>query len=335
MFIDEVTVKLKAGDGGSGCVSFRRERNRPKGGPDGGGGGKGGDVILVCNENTGDLTAYKFKPHAHAENGQPGRGNDKDGRGGVDILLPVPPGTIVLSKSTGKVATELIRHEETIVLLKGGQGGLGNIRFKSSINRTPRQSTPGQPGQGGGYQFVLKIIADVGLVGLPNAGKSSLTGLITRAHPKTAPYPFTTLHPNVGVVEIPEEYARFLMADIPGLVAGAYIGKGLGHRFLRHIERCPLHLFIIDMAGVDGRDPTEDYEQLLQELGHYNPRLLQKPHLVAANKMDLAEAPSNLKLFRKKHPQTNALPISCLLQSGIEDLKMKLYSQLQPKSATP
>ncbi len=335
MFIDEVTVKLKSGDGGSGCVSFRRERHRPKGGPDGGNGGKGGDVILVCNENKGDLVQYKFKPHAHAENGQPGRGGDKDGRGGADILLPVPPGTVVLSKSTGKVVTEMIRHEESVVLLQGGRGGLGNMRFKSSINRTPRQSTPGQLGQGGVFQFVLKIIADVGLVGLPNAGKSSLTGLITRAHPKTAAYPFTTLHPNVGVVEIPEEYARFLMADIPGLVAGAHTGKGLGHRFLRHIERCPLHLFIIDMAGVDGRDPTDDYEQLLRELDHYNPQLLQKSHLVAANKMDLAEAPANLKLFMKKHTETNALPISCLLQSGIEDLKIKLYRRLQSEAAKP
>ncbi len=335
MFIDEVVVKLKAGDGGSGCVSFRRERHRPKGGPDGGNGGKGGDVILVCNENVGDLTKYKFIPHARAESGQGGKGNDKNGKGGANTLLPVPPGTVILSKKTGQVVIELIRHEETVVLLKGGQGGQGNLRYKSSINQAPRQSTPGQLGEDGVYQFVLKTIADVGLVGFPNAGKSSLTGLITRAKPKTAPYPFTTLHPNVGVVEIPEEYARFLMADIPGLVTGAHADRGLGHRFLRHIERCPLHLFIIDMAGVDGRNPIEDYEQLLRELEYYNPQLLEKPHLVAANKMDLPEAPINLQLFQKKYPAVEALPISCLLHSRIEELKNRLYQWLQKEAANP
>lgn len=329
MFVDEVVVKLKAGDGGSGCVSFRRERHRPKGGPDGGNGGKGGDVVLVCDENVGDLIDYKFKPHARAENGQGGKGNDKNGRGGASILLPVPPGTVVSAKKTGKVVAELIEHEERFLLLKGGQGGQGNLRFKSSINQAPRKSTPGTPGEEGRFQFVLKSIADVGLVGFPNAGKSTLTGLITRAQPKAAPYPFTTLHPKVGVVEYPEEYTRLLLADIPGLVTGAHADKGLGHRFLRHIERCRLHLLLIDMAGVDGRQPIEDYEELLSELEYYNPQLLKKPHLVAANKMDLEEAGENLQIFRKKHPATEVHPMSCLTKKGVDKLKGKLLQLLQ------
>lgn len=329
MFVDEVNVKLKAGDGGAGCVSFRRLRHLPKGGPDGGDGGKGGDVILVCDENVGDLINYKYKPHAKAENGQGGKGNDKNGKGGPDCLLPVPPGTVILGKESGEVVTELMDHGQRVILLKGGKGGKGNLNYKTSINRAPRKATPGVLGEDGVFKFVLKTIADVGLVGFPNAGKSTLVGLITRARPKTAPYPFTTLHPNVGVVDYPEHYSRLLLADIPGLVAGAHANKGLGHRFLRHIERCRVLLLIVDMAGVDARAPVEDYEQLLRELELFNPEFLNKPRLVAANKMDLEAASENVENFQKRHPQVKFLPISCLENTGIEDLKNEMFQSIQ------
>lgn len=329
MFIDEVHVNLKAGDGGHGCMSFRREKYIPKGGPNGGDGGKGGDVILVCDTNCSDLTTYRFRPNWDARNGEPGRGSDQTGHQGEPLELKVPPGTAVYSDVTGRLVTELLEPGQQVRLLKGGDGGLGNAHFKSAVNQAPREFTEGKPGESGSFRLVLKVIADIGFVGFPNAGKSSLMNAITHAHPKMAAYPFTTLHVNVGVVEY-DDYPdrRLIVADIPGLIEGASENRGLGHKFLKHIERCRVLLIIIDMAGVDERDPLKDYRQLLVELEQYDPALLEKTRLVAANKLDLPEAKDNLKRFRKTIKQP-ALPLSCTTGEGLEQLKNALWEASQ------
>lgn len=334
MFIDEVTIAVKAGDGGNGCASFRREKYEPFGGPNGGDGGRGGNVILLADANTNDLTAFRFKPNHRAENGEPGRGSDQHGHAGKDCILRVPPGTVVSDEETGRVVAELLEDQEKVTLRKGGNGGWGNIHFKSPTNRAPRQANDGEPGEEGRYRLVLKTIADVGLVGYPNAGKSSLTNLITRAHPRTAAYPFTTLHPQVGVIEYPETHERVFLADIPGLIAGASENRGLGHRFLRHIERCQMLLLILDMAGTDQREPADDYESLLRELKLYDPALLEKPRLVAANKTDVEVAAENLKKFRNKF-DVEVIPLSCLAEEGIDELKQKLLEQVRRFRSEP
>jgi len=339
MFIDEAKVILKSGAGGHGCVSFRREKFIPKGGPDGGNGGKGGDVVLLCDRNEGDLQAYRWQPHRSARNGTPGMGRQCAGPDGEDLILRVPPGTQVVDDVTGRLLAELTEHNERVVILAGGKGGLGNMNFKSSVNQAPRRTTPGYPGESGTYRFVLKTIADIGLVGYPNAGKSTLTNAFTAARPKMAPYPFTTLHVNVGVIEYPETFGRIFMADIPGLIEGAHENRGLGHQFLRHIERCTLLVFILDMAGSENRKPWDDFRILERELALYSPILAAKPRLVVANKMDLPEAAANLAKFREKVPAL-VVPISCYSREGFENLKSTLWkfvkgspeerAQLQP-----
>jgi len=329
VFVDEVKkVHLKAGDGGNGCVSFRREKYEPMGGPDGGDGGKGGDIVLVCDENISDLTDFRFVPHASAKNGAQGMGRNKHGASGADKHVKMPPGTAVYDNETGNLVVELLQHDQKVVLLKGGLGGLGNTTFKSSVNQAPRKSTPGKPGDEGDYRLILKTIADAGLVGFPNAGKSSLINILSKAHPKTAAYPFTTLFPTVGVVEYPELYDRLTLADIPGLIKGASENKGLGHRFLRHIERCRVLLFILDMAGTDDRDPLGDYAQLQTELSLYDPSLLEKPQMIIANKMDEPLAVENLHRLRAEH-RLQICPISCLSDEGIPALKQALLEMVK------
>ncbi|MFI5337167.1 MAG: GTPase ObgE [Opitutales bacterium] len=328
MFIDETTIKVRAGDGGRGCISFRREKFEPWGGPNGGDGGKGGDVVLRGDDDQNNLIDFKYKPHWNAERGEHGLGKDCNGREGRAAILRVPLGTVVYDLATGAVVTEILEDGHEFILCHGGKGGFGNTRFKSSINRAPRQNGPGEPGELGEYRLELKSIADVGLVGFPNAGKSSLTGLITKARPKVAAYPFTTLQPQIGVIEYPEEYQRLVVADVPGLIAGASENKGLGHRFLRHIERCALLLIILDMAGTDTRDPRDDYKQLLRELELYNPALLTKPRLVAANKMDEDAAVTNLKKFKTRYKTAELVPISCLSEVGIPRLKKELLKRV-------
>ncbi len=332
MFVDEVKVSLIAGNGGSGCVSFRRAKYEPMGGPNGGDGGNGGNIILKCDDNINHLGAFSYKSQWKAENGEPGRGRDQYGKKGKDCILKVPPGSIIQDIETGKKITELVKSQQEVVLLKGGKGGLGNIHYKSSINQSPRQSTPGTEGQKREFKIVLKTIADIGLVGFPNAGKSSLTRLLTKAHPKAAAYPFTTLHPHVGVIEFDKNYERLLIADIPGLIEGAHLDKGLGHKFLRHIERCRVLLFIIDMSGSDGREPLEDYQQLYNELLLYNKELVKKPKMIAVNKMDLSESVENLKNFKNEinHPINE---ISCLSNDGLNELKEKIYSFVKAETA--
>ena len=342
MFIDEAKVILKSGAGGHGCVSFRREKFIPKGGPDGGNGGKGGDVVLLCDRNEGDLQAYRWQPHRSAKNGTPGMGRQCAGPDGADLILPVPPGTQVVDDVTGRLLAELTEHGERVVILAGGKGGLGNMNFKSSVNQAPRRTTPGYPGEAGTFRLVLKTIADIGLVGYPNAGKSSLTNAFTAARPKMAPYPFTTLHVNVGVIEYPEHFGRIFMADIPGLIEGAHENRGLGHQFLRHIERCTLLVFILDMAGSENRKPWDDFRVLERELALYSPILAAKPRLVVANKMDLPESAANLSKFREKVPAL-VVPISCYSREGLDQLKSTLWkfvkgspeerAQLQPAPA--
>jgi GTP-binding protein len=329
MFIDETIIKARAGDGGKGCVSFRREKFEPWGGPNGGDGGKGGDVILRGDDDQNNLIDFKFKPHWHAERGGHGLGKDCTGHEGRPAILRVPLGTIAYNLATGEKVAEILEDGQEVVLLKGGKGGFGNTRFKSSTNRAPRQHGPGEPGEQGEFRLELKSIADVGLVGFPNAGKSSLTNLITKARPKVAPYPFTTLHPQIGVIEYPEDYDRLVLADVPGLIAGASENKGLGHRFLRHIERCKILLLILDMAGTDTRDPRDDYRQLLKELELYDPALLDKPRLVAANKMDEEAAGTNLQKFRKRYPKAEIIPISCLSEEGIPRLRKELLRRVR------
>jgi GTP-binding protein len=331
MFVDECTVKLAAGDGGRGCVGFRREKYEPWGGPNGGDGGRGGDVILLGDVNTNNLVDYKYQPHWKGERGEHGQGADCHGRDGQPRILKMPLGTVVIDLATEKPVAEIIADGQQIVLCKGGNGGWGNTHFKTSTNRAPKRANAGQLGEQGTYRLVLKSIADVGLVGFPNAGKSSLTGMITKARPRTAAYPFTTLHPQIGVIEYPDVVKgnkRLLLADVPGLIEGAHENRGLGHRFLRHIERCALLIFLIDMAGTDARDPRDDYKHLLHELELYDPALLDKPRLVVANKMDLGESAAWLAKFRRRFRTADVLEISCVSGVGIEKLKKELLKRV-------
>lgn len=331
MFVDECTVKLAAGDGGRGCIGFRREKYEPWGGPNGGDGGRGGDVILLGDVNTNNLVDYKFQPHWNGERGEHGQGADCHGRDGKHCVMKMPLGTVVTDVATGKVVAEVIEDGQRIVLCTGGNGGWGNTHFKTSTNRAPKRANPGQEGGRGEFKFVLKSIADVGLVGFPNAGKSSLTNAITKARPKTAAYPFTTLHPQIGVIEYPDERhgnRRLLLADVPGLIEGAHENRGLGHRFLRHIERCAVLLVLLDMAGTDGRDPRDDYKHLLHELKLYDPALLDKPRIAVANKMDVPEAAANLAKFVRRYKTAEVIEISCQSGAGLPQLKKELLKRV-------
>lgn len=327
MFYDEVKVSLKAGNGGDGCFSFRRGKYEPKGGPDGGCGGRGGNVYIEGDTNVADLTAYHFKPGWKAKNGEPGRGADQHGANGDDFVVKVPVGTILVDRETGDPVAEVLNHGDKVLILEGGNGGRGNAEFKSSTNQAPRQFTLGKPGEEGDFRLIIKTIADVGLIGFPNAGKSTLLNMVTNAHPKTGAYPFTTMFPTVGVLEYLEQYERITVADIPGLIEGASENRGLGHRFLKHVERCKVLLIMLDMQGTDGREPIADYRVLVNELKLYMPGLVKKPVLIAANKMDEPDAAANFKAFKAKIKE-KVYPISCVSDEGFEDLKQALLEQV-------
>ena len=328
MFFDETKVFLKAGNGGDGCMSFLRQKYMPKGGPNGGNGGKGGDLILQADENVADLRNYHFKKHWKAKNGEPGRGSDQNGRGGDPCILKVPMGTEVREMDSGELICELLDHEQEVLLLEGGKGGRGNATFKSSINQTPRQFTEGKIGMEGEYKFTLKTIADIGLVGFPNAGKSTLLNVMSNATPKIDSYPFTTLVPTVGVIDYPDDFKTLTMADVPGLIEGAAENRGLGHRFLRHVERCKLLLFLLDLAATDGRNPCDDFEHLRRELVEYDPLLGEKLFLVAGNKIDEDSADKYIKEFSQRFPDIELIPISAILEEGLDKLKNKLITEL-------
>jgi GTP-binding protein len=339
MFVDRVKVFAQAGTGGRGSVSFRREKFVPKGGPDGGDGGRGGNVILRADRHVDNLANLFYEPLIKAKNGGHGMGKKMSGRAGADKIVKVPVGTVVwpakeekhptsTSEQSAIPVTDLARDEQEFVLCHGGGGGKGNVHFKSSRNRAPRQYTEGEEGEQGHFLLELRTIADAGLVGYPNAGKSTLLRKISAARPKVAAYPFTTLHPIVGVIEFPG-YRRATVADIPGLIEGAHRGVGLGHEFLRHITRCCVLIFVVDIAGSEGRNPVEDLQNLRREIDLYDPTLSSRAWFVVANKMDLPGAKENLKALQERFPKLQILPTSAAKGEGIDGLKQALAARIR------
>ncbi|MBE6357126.1 MAG: GTPase ObgE [Lentisphaerae bacterium] len=310
MFVDKTEITVKSGDGGNGCCSFRREKFIPKGGPDGGDGGNGGDVIIESTTSEQNLNSLVYRRRYCAPNGPGGQGSDMHGKNADPITVKVPVGTVIRDLATGEILADLDTPGAKAVVAKGGRGGRGNARFASSTNRAPRKRELGFPGEEKQLELELKLIADAGLVGYPNAGKSTLLTRISGARPKVAAYPFTTLHPVIGVVEYPD-YVRINVADIPGLIDGAHANVGLGHEFLRHIERTKVLIFVLDMGCVDGRTPWEDYANLKNELELYKETLSARPSLIVANKMDIEGAEDNLKKL-KAELGNNAPPVFAL-----------------------
>lgn len=320
MFVDKVRIKLKGGDGGNGACSFRREVYVPHGGPDGGNGGDGGCVILKAATGEHSLVEYSYTTHFEARHGGNGKGKDQTGVHGKDLILKVPIGTVVKDlDQNGLVITDMALPDMEFIIAKGGRGGRGNASFFSNKNRVPRQCDKGAEGEERRIEMELKTIADAGLVGYPNAGKSLILNAVSDADPKVAPYPFTTLYPSVGIVTFPD-YTRISIADIPGLIEGAHNNVGLGHDFLRHIERTLVLIYVLDMAGVDGRDPYEDYLSLMNELELHMSGLSKRKSIIAANKIDLAKAKPNLAKFRKKVKDVTIIPISALENKNLDKL---------------
>jgi len=331
-FVDEATIDVAAGHGGAGCVSFRREKFIPFGGPNGGDGGRGGSVWALADRNINTLIDYRYARRHEARNGEAGRGSDQFGAAGPDVVLRMPVGTIVRDADSGEVLVELLEHEQRALLAKGGDGGFGNLHFKTSTNRAPRQKTPGWPGEARKLQLELRVLADVGLLGMPNAGKSTLIAAISNARPKIADYPFTTLHPNLGVVRVGPEQS-FVVADIPGLIEGASEGAGLGHQFLRHLQRTRLLLHIVDAAPFDDSvDPVVQARAIVAELKKYDPGLHAKPRWLVLNKMDMVPSERRETLIREfvrrlrfKGP---VFLISALAREGLQPLIERIYTHV-------
>jgi len=332
MFVDEVEVHVKAGDGGRGCVSFRREKFVPRGGPDGGAGGNGGSVVLEADPGLTTLLDFHFKRHYRARRGEHGRGSDQHGASASNLLLRVPLGTVVRDRDSGELLGDLTTAGERLVVARGGRGGRGNAAFATSTRRAPRIAEPGGEGEARWLRLELKLLADVGLVGFPNAGKSTLVSKLSAAKPKIAAYPFTTLAPHLGLVRV-DERQSFVLADLPGLVPGAHQGKGLGLRFLRHIERTRVLVHLLDLDPATGRDPVEDYQALLGELRAYSPILAERPHLVAANKVDLPGTAARLRAVERfcRRSGTACYPISALTGQGLPALLGALATLLRGK----
>lgn len=326
--MDTARIQVKAGNGGNGCISFRREKYVPRGGPDGGDGGNGGSIIFVATLGMSTLIDLHHNPRQVAENGGHGSGKQRDGANGADRLIKVPVGTIIKDRDTGELLADLTEPEQRVIVASGGLGGKGNSRFKSSTFQVPRVAEKGEPGHGREIGLEIKLIADVGLVGYPNAGKSTLLASSSAATPKIASYPFTTLIPNLGVVRIDKEQ-NFVLADIPGLIEGAHKGAGLGHQFLRHIERTKMLIHVIDLSSTDGRDPIKDYEQLNLELGHYNEMLIDLPQIIALNKVDIPEAEANIERVQRYFGKRKVFPISAITGQGVETLMQQAYRSLQ------
>jgi GTP-binding protein len=322
-FVDTVAIQVVGGRGGNGCLSFRREKYVAKGGPDGGDGGHGGNVILKVDPNTDSLISLFFNPLQRAQDGVHGKGKKLYGRNGRDLIIPVPSGTEVRETGSDLLLGDLTEPGQELLVARGGKGGLGNPHWQTATHQTPYEHTDGEPGEEVTLRLDLKLIADVGLVGFPNAGKSSLLGAISNAHPRVAPYAFTTLNPIIGTVQMEEFSPGFTVADIPGLVKDAHKGVGLGDRFLRHVERSACLAIVIDMGGTEGRDPIDDYQILCDELRCYRADMLDRKFLVVANKMDLPEAKQNLTEFRKK-TGTKPIPVSTVSGHGVDTFKKRL-----------
>ncbi len=333
MFIDEAKIKVKAGDGGNGCMAFRREKFVPRGGPSGGDGGKGGDIVMESSERHNTLVHFRFNPEHTAQRGRHGEGSNKTGRDGEGIVLRVPVGTIVYDDETGDKLFEFTQADQSFVIARGGRGGRGNARFATSVHQAPREHEEGRPGEEHVYRLELKLLADVGLVGYPNVGKSTLISRISAARPKIADYPFTTLEPNLGVVAVGDakNEVSFVVADIPGLIEGAHTGAGLGTQFLRHIERTRLLVHLVDVSDSSGRpDVTKDVEVILAELWSFGAHLQDKPMIMAASKIDAVNKDklAALKKYCKKH-KLKLYEISAVTGKGIEELKWAMADEVQ------
>jgi GTP-binding protein len=338
MFVDEVSIHVKAGSGGDGAVSFRREKHVPRGGPDGGDGGRGGSVVMVADPSLTTLIDFRYRRDYKAPRGENGSGNQKHGANGADIELKVPVGTLLTDTETGAVVADFVRPDQREVVARGGMGGRGNARFATSTHQTPRFGEKGEPAEERDLQLELKLLADVGLIGFPNVGKSTLIARISAARPKIADYPFTTLAPNLGVARADEMHA-FVVADIPGLIEGAHTGAGLGHQFLRHVERTRLLVHLLDVSGLSGREPWEDFEIVNHELRAYSERLAERPQLVALNKADMPEAAAVMRDLVPRLAEAGfpVFPISALTGKGIQRLLYAIGDRLQalPVEASP
>lgn len=329
-FVDEAQIAVRGGHGGAGCVSFRREKYRPKGGPDGGNGGDGGNVVFRVDTGLLTLLDFRFQRRVEAENGEPGRGKDQHGKGGEDRIVCVPLGTVVRDLEAGEVIADLDSPDAQAVVAHGGRGGRGNATYATSTNQSPRRAQPGTPGEARQLRLELHLMADVGLVGFPNVGKSTLIARVSAARPRIADYPFTTLAPNLGVVRWGDDRS-FVLADIPGLIEGAHTGHGLGLRFLRHVSRTTLLIHLLDAGGLSGRDPLNDFDVINRELRHFDPSLAAKPQIVAANKIDLLESRARVELLVERFDERGIRlwPLSAATGEGVKELILEVGSRLE------
>ncbi|WP_223068277.1 GTPase ObgE [Paenibacillus caui] len=338
MFVDKAKIYVKGGDGGDGIVAFRREKYVPEGGPAGGDGGRGGDVIFRVDEGLRTLMDFRYQRHFKAQRGEKGRNKSQHGAGAEDMIVRIPPGTVIIDEESGEVLADMTRHGQQVVVARGGRGGRGNIRFATPNNPAPELAENGEEGEERWIILELKVMADVGLVGFPSVGKSTLLSVVSAARPKIGAYHFTTITPNLGVVEVGEGRS-FVMADLPGLIEGAHEGVGLGHEFLRHVERTRVIVHVVDMAGSEGRDPFEDWVKINEELKLYNADLEKRPQIVAANKMDMPEAAEHLEAFREKiaavRPELMIMPISSLTRDGVQELLYKTADLLDEIPEAP
>jgi GTP-binding protein len=330
MFVDEALIHVKAGDGGNGCVSFRREKYIPKGGPDGGDGGDGGSIVFVADPNKNTLLDFAGQHHWSAKRGENGMGKKMYGKGGPDLVVPVPVGTVVHDAANDRVLADLSQSGQRAVICRGGKGGRGNFHFRSSVNQTPRYAEPGTLGEERNLKLELKLIADVGIAGKPNAGKSTLLSVISSARPKVADYPFTTLVPQLGIAELDGE-RRIVFADIPGLIEHASEGAGLGHAFLRHIERCKLILHLVDLHPTDDTQPLDNYRVIRHELEQFGDELANKPELIVANKIDLSDNDEALEAFRAALAPREVIAISGATKQNVREMLEQVWAKLHPR----
>ena len=333
MFVDQAKIYVKGGDGGNGIVSYRREKYVPLGGPAGGDGGRGGDVVFVVDKGLRTLIDFRYQRHFKAERGQHGKTKNQHGKSAPDMVVKVPPGTIVRDEDTGEFLGDLVRDGQSLVVAHGGRGGRGNTRFATEANKAPDMAEKGEPGEERNLLLELKVLADIGLVGYPSVGKSTLLSVVSAARPKIGAYHFTTLTPELGVVEVGDG-SSFVLADLPGLIEGAHQGHGLGYQFLRHVERTRVIVHVLDMGGLEGRNPIEDYQVIRAELLAYDKRFANQPEIIAANKMDLPDAQEHLRVFKQAYPDNPVYPISGATGQGIQELVYAMANALEAAPET-